>query len=292
MQQEIDIMVAGRPVRKIAHNGKIFVVAKEGSEYEIRVKNNDTKRVLGVCSVDGLNVIDGKEADTEGAGYIIHGYGSYTVRGFRTSNDEVHPFVFNKKDKSYAAESEETGGDTKNCGVIGVIFHAEKIKTPKKTPKVTIIREKEYVPYIPHVPWASPYIRPYRWPEVWCESTTAYCSSLSNDFNSSAVTRSTSITPNIIASASTSNTSAMPISSETLDGGAFDLGTEFSDEVVTDKVTNTSFDIDYTLGAIEIYYASREQLIAMGVPVDKENSVAFPSAFKSTGFCKVPRRKK
>lgn len=265
MKQQVDILVNGKPVKQIAHNGRIFIVAKHGTPYEIRLKNNGTSRVLAVPSVDGLNVINGEESKSDGAGYIINGYGSYTIRGYRTSNDEVHPFEFSTKAQSYANKSEN--GDTRDCGVIGVAFHSEKIAPIK----YKIIKEKEYVPYYPappYYPWT-----PYKqtepdWMAMSGSSGNVMHSMLSNSCNSF----SGDYDQQHMISANNCS---------------LDMGTKFSEESVQDSVVDSKFDINYELGRIEIFYASRKVLESMGIPVDKASAVAFPSAFK--GFCKPPR---
>jgi hypothetical protein len=67
----------------------------------------------------------------------------------------------------------------------------------------------------------------------------------------------------------------------------FDLGTKFSEKEISDSVTDTTFESSHIMQRVEVYYASREQLKAMGVPVDQAKAVAFPRAF--SGFCKPPR---
>lgn len=270
MQQEIDILVNGKPVKQIAHNGRIFIVAKHGTPYEIRLKNNSTSRVLGVASVDGLNVIDGEESKSDGAGYIIHGYGSYTIRGYRTSNDEVHPFVFSSKDQSYANKSDN--GDTRDCGVIGVAFHAEK----QEPVRYKVIKEKEYVPvpynpfpWRPHRPWTTePYWISYK---TTTGHNAQYLNSCTSSLGSATMRCATSFDENA------------PIGCHSLD-----MGTKFSDESVSDSVVDSEFKIGRTLGTVEIFYASRSVLESMGVPMNRSMEVVFPKAFK--GFCRPPRR--
>lgn len=273
MNQEIDILVEGRPVRKIAHDGKIFIIAKPGTQYEIRLKNNSTSRVMAACSVDGLSVLDGEPAKSDGAGYLINGYGSYSIKGWRTSNEEVHPFQFSKKSKSYAEKSEN--GTTLNCGIIGVVFHAEKIKTPKV--------EKEYIPYpvYPKKPWTWPFDDPYRPYQPYWDNDRYYCGdvtyTMTSSLNGSNNVQNSLNNSGILRTANVSSLSAST---------NFDLGTKFSKEVVEDQVTTAKFKIAYELGRIEIYYASLEVLKKMGVPTERAKEVAFPQAF--SGFCKVP----
>ena len=81
-QQDVEILVNDKPLRKIAHEGKIYVIAQKGREYTIRLRNYDSSRVTGVCSVNGLNVISGEPSQEKDTGYIVNGYGTYHIRGF------------------------------------------------------------------------------------------------------------------------------------------------------------------------------------------------------------------
>ena len=58
-------------------------------------------------------------------GYVVNGLSPIEIKGFRTDNDTVHPFKFSTKRRSYAAKSDEAGGDTSNCGVIGIEVYDE-----------------------------------------------------------------------------------------------------------------------------------------------------------------------
>lgn len=242
---------------------------------------------MAVAAIDGLNVITGEAAETDGPGYVLDGYNSYTIKGWRTSNDEVRAFEFSKKGKSYAAKSED--GDVRNCGVIGVAIHAEKVKQPKA------IKEKEYIPYYvdrPYWPYYTYSNTPYPYWTITSGTSTAnhfgnpssitYTSS-----NQSGQNTCQSVMMNSCGSSS-GNTGLLRSAAYTV--ADFDMGTKFSESSLEDKVENTKFKSSHIISKIEIYYASEEQLRRMGVPVDKETKVAFPEAFGSKGFCKVPKK--
>jgi hypothetical protein len=281
---EVEILVNGKPVKKYSHNGKTYIQANKGSAYSIRVKNNSWNRRLFVVSVDGINVLNGKAAGSDQAGYVINGYSSYEVAGFRTSNEEVHPFKFNDKQKSYAAKSDETGGDVSNCGVIGVRVYEEKVKPlPQLVTNTIIIREP--VQPIPH-PWDTPWNNP-----PWRTSPTWTCNSSDITYGASldggSRKRSSSDDSDGLLRSCNLMMSSDPVATVTQDM-AFDAGTEFSKEAITDKVVDTEFDIGRLLVSIEIFYAYRDGLLNMGVPVTKEVKVSMPSAFPSR-FCKPPK---
>ena len=121
----VDILVNGNSTAKYYKDGKVYVEAKDGSEYEILIKNNGFNKVLAVSSVDGLNVLNGEPSGEVDSGYIINGYNSYRIKGFRYSDEKVGAFKFSKKENSYA--SSKSVELTINCGVIGVRIYNENV---------------------------------------------------------------------------------------------------------------------------------------------------------------------
>lgn len=266
---DVDILVNGKPVKKYSHQGKIFIEAKEGSEYSVRVKNGTQNQLLAIAAVDGINVLDGKAAGSTQAGYVLNGYNSYEIKGFRTSNDSVNAFKFSKKNKSYAAKSDETGGDTSNCGVIGIQFFSQKPK-----PFNTVER---------HVFAPDNLRRPTWYYDIQYGTNTADSSggSLRRCYNNS-------ITSSLGGGQLNANCFASSSELPEAELAAFDLGTEFSKTEISDKVRDVEFEIGSLYTTTEIYYASRDSLEAMGVPLEKVSLVSFPKAFP-TKFCKPPR---
>ena len=283
--QKVEVCVAGKPVKLFAHDGKLYVEAREG-EYTIKLKNDSYSRVLAVASVDGLNVISGEIAVADDAeGYIIQGRSAYEIKGWRVSNDKVNAFAFGKKDQSYAAKSEATDGDTSNVGVIGVRFYSEKAKpAPTIVYRDRVIEKEVPVPYYPRrplVPW-----RPYPYEPYWASDSNTYDTTFTC---STSVSKSADISRGVTRSVSLNNVQEMgfaPIA----DNVEFDIGTVFTDKEVEDKVTNVEFEQGRLLEFVEIYYASRAQLEAMGVPIKKEAAVNFPTSFQGAGYCKPPRK--
>ena len=49
----------GRQLPVYWHEGRAYVVGKPGNEYSVRIRNRQRDDVLGVISVDGVNVITG-----------------------------------------------------------------------------------------------------------------------------------------------------------------------------------------------------------------------------------------
>ena len=101
---EVDIMVYGKPVREYVDKKKTYIEGRQGTDFAIRIKNNGSKRILAVTSVDGLSVIDGKESnyDIDSQGYIISPYDSIIISGWRISDEKVKQFFFTNKENSYA----------------------------------------------------------------------------------------------------------------------------------------------------------------------------------------------
>lgn len=300
IETNVEVLVNGKPVKQLGHDGRIFVEAKDGSEYEVKLKNDSYSRVLAVVSIDGINAISGEEAkENDEVGYVIDARSSYTLKGFRVSDDKVNQFVFSKKEKSYAAKSEATEGSTKNCGVIAVRFYAEKVKLPVYRTKIVerIVEKPIYVPY--ERPWRRPYPYPYFGDDVWC-STSVTCNSASAIDNVGGTLSFSGGRNNVMRSMSASKGGdSAPlqaflnqVQSQPVEGKLipdFDMGTEFSDKEVDDKVTHVEFKKDRLIYDYQIFYASRAVLESFGVVFDKKPSVSFPQAFQPAGYCKSPK---
>jgi hypothetical protein len=122
---EIRVLVKGRPVNEYPHNGQVFLEGRHGSNFEIEFKNLSPTRVEAVLSVDGLSVIDGKEAGPASSGYVVDAFQTVRIPGWKLTDEQVAAFVFAGKGKSYATQST---GSSRNNGVIGALVFAEKFK--------------------------------------------------------------------------------------------------------------------------------------------------------------------
>lgn len=100
----------------------VYAVGEAGARYVIGIENNSNQRYEVLASVDGLDVIDGQEADFTKRGYVINPYTSFVIEGWRTSDDTVAAFRFSDMDSAYA----ERMGKGRNIGVVGVAFFQEE----------------------------------------------------------------------------------------------------------------------------------------------------------------------
>jgi hypothetical protein len=113
----------GQPLETFQRGDRFYVLGRAGDRYSIRVKNPTPRRVEAILSVDGLDVIDGEDADlARKRGYVIQPGGELVVDGFRTSTTQVAAFRFSSVGESYA----ELKGKGRNVGVIGVAIFEEK----------------------------------------------------------------------------------------------------------------------------------------------------------------------
>ncbi|MGE3177996.1 MAG: hypothetical protein AB7O32_11040, partial [Vicinamibacterales bacterium] len=76
----LDVLVDGRRVQQHAHQGRLYVEARKGKEYAIRIRNPYGVRVAVALSVDGLNTIDAKETTAgEARKWVLPPYGTVTI---------------------------------------------------------------------------------------------------------------------------------------------------------------------------------------------------------------------
>src|SRR5512147_729115 len=112
----------GRALPIYAKDGRRWVVGTPRQEYSVRVCNSTGGRVLGVVSVDGVNVITGDTAGPSQSGYVLSPYECADIGGWRKSMAHTAAFYFTELPDAYAART----GRPENVGVIGVAFFPEK----------------------------------------------------------------------------------------------------------------------------------------------------------------------
>jgi len=132
---------SGRVLPLYWHDGERHVAGEPGREYEIRLRNPGSGRVLAVTSVDGVNVITGRTASPAQSGYVLDPWGLVEIDGWRKNMDEVAAFYFTALPDSYAART----GRPDNVGVIGVALFRER-ERPMPMESDTMARTESAAP--------------------------------------------------------------------------------------------------------------------------------------------------
>ena len=110
------------------HNGEWWVAGRPGARYAVQIRNASGERVMGVMSVDGVNVITGDTASWGQSGYVLSRYQNAQITGWRKNEAEVAAFNFTALPRSYAART----GRPDNVGVIGVAVFRERYQPPMR----------------------------------------------------------------------------------------------------------------------------------------------------------------
>ena len=112
----------GSPLPSASFGGRDYVAGSDGQRYVIQIENHTGNRFEAVATVDGLDVVDGKDGALSKRGYLIDPWASLQIDGFRRSQSAVAAFRFGAVKDSYAARK----GNDRNVGVIGVAFFHER----------------------------------------------------------------------------------------------------------------------------------------------------------------------
>ena len=120
----------GRQLPVYWHQGRAYVVGKPGNEYAVRIRNRQREDVLGVISVDGVNVITGETAQALQSGYVLAPYRQFDISGWRKNLASIAAFYFTSLPDSYASRT----GRPDNVGVIGVALYRKKAEPPPAAP--------------------------------------------------------------------------------------------------------------------------------------------------------------
>lgn len=124
---DIEVVAEGYPLEAIYGRGRRYVEAREGSEYEVVVRNPLPVRVAVALSVDGLNTIDARRTSAwESSKWVIEPYGTVRIKGWQTSSTNARRFYFTTERDSYAAKL----GRASDLGVITAVFYRES--TPRR----------------------------------------------------------------------------------------------------------------------------------------------------------------
>ena len=115
------------------HDGQWWVAGRPGARYAVELRNTTGAHVLGVMSVDGVNVISGETAGWDQSGYVLNSGQRAPITGWRKSDAEVAAFHFTALPLSYAART----GRPDHVGVIGVAVFRERLPVPPPVPAPT-----------------------------------------------------------------------------------------------------------------------------------------------------------
>jgi hypothetical protein len=272
------VQVNGRACKEYTHKGMSFIEARTGTNYTVKIKNDNPYRVMAVLSVDGLDVVTGKPAEETNTGYIIDAYSSLDVKGYRISDDNSASFIFTSKGKSYVQQAKS---NATNAGVIGLRTYKEKV------PYYSGWILDSGVPYtilgnntINTIPCT------YTVGNTTVTGTTTAANNCSNYFNTTlASNTSLNASSGILRSMNVSSATSTPLSHK-----QFDTGTGWGSKL-EDKVTRVSFEKGDMLVEMSVYYASKEALVEMGVDLQNTPKIAkepiMPKAFGN--YCTPPK---
>lgn len=121
---------SGETLPVYRHRGEHWVAGRPGARYAVSLRNATPGRLMGVVSVDGVNVISGQTAAWHQTGYVLGPWQLYDISGWRKSDHEVAAFHFTALSSSYAART----GRPAHVGVIGVAVFREKPEAPAVAP--------------------------------------------------------------------------------------------------------------------------------------------------------------
>lgn len=122
----VAVEVGGRPAHLYPApdgSGRHYLEAREGASYVLRLTNRCGERLGVVVTVDGLNAISGGRGHGRGRMYVLDPGQQTTVRGWRTSLQDVRRFTFVDEEASYAARS---GKANSRMGWIELSVYREK----------------------------------------------------------------------------------------------------------------------------------------------------------------------
>jgi len=250
---DIKVLVNGTPVKKyFDNNGNVWIEARKGSSFSIKITNETYKRSLAVVSVDGLNVINGKHLiPEEGKGYIINKYSSINIPGWKINENDVKEFYFTtKEEESYARK---IGADERNIGVIACAFFPEKINYTYSYATAYSVSGSAENPIYTNDIWLG---RDTANSEV-IGSVNAYNCSVTVDSNSGYIKES-------------------PVESVSVGSG----------QQVEYRTYSIDFERDVLSHIITIYYDTWDGLKRRGILRDDKDYREYPKAFPSNGnYC-------
>ena len=275
------VQVNGRACKEYTHKGMSFIEARHGTNYTVKIKNDNPYRVMAVLSVDGLDVVTGKPAEETNTGYIIDAYNSLDIKGYRISDDNSASFIFTSKGKSYVQQAKS---NATNAGVIGLRTYKENY-----TGWLTVTSTYTTIPLTYTIGSNSfgNITTTGGTTATTVSGTTTAAYNCSNYYSSTTTPLSSApkASSGILRSMNVSSDTSKPLSHK-----QFDTGTGWGSKL-EDKVTRVSFEKGDMLVEMSMYYASKEALLEMGVDLQNTPKIAkepvMPKAFGN--YCTPPK---
>jgi hypothetical protein len=285
-QFEIRVLVKGRSIQEFPHNGQVFIEGREGSNFEIEIKNHTNQRVEAVLSVDGLSILDGEEAGYGSRGFVLDPFQIARIPGWKLTDQAAAAFVFSGSKGSYVAQST---GSARNTGVIGVMAFKEKAQ-PAVFP--------HYPPVYPNTLLGGSPFRSYNNTSApTLSSFGARSAGMSKGIAPRGGEAINHMSATLSASASSSDSVGYGATMDWMDqeqersaGVTQSLGTGFGHET-NFKTTEVSFIRGDMLVTMAMYYDNARGLRARGIELSKKavrvntQPEAFPAIRKG---CKPP----
>jgi hypothetical protein len=121
----LTVLMDDSPRPEYGMDGKIYVEAIKGREYQLRITNPLPCRVAVALSVDGLNTINAKHTNARSASkWILEPYQTITLSGWQINGSQARKFYFTGEKHSYGAFL----GQTQDLGIIEAVFFKEKVR--------------------------------------------------------------------------------------------------------------------------------------------------------------------
>ena len=113
---DVQVIVDGRATPLYTAPGRWdrrYFQAFRGRNYALALTNNTGRRIGVLIAVDGLNVVNGQRSRlaADEAMYVLDPWERTTIRGWRTSLDQIRKFVFVDEERSYAERTGQANGD-------------------------------------------------------------------------------------------------------------------------------------------------------------------------------------
>lgn len=268
------------------------IEGRHGSNFEIEVRNKTAGRVEIVASVDGVSITDGKLASAASTGYVLNGYQTIIIPGWKLDGRSAASFRFtNKKGTSYAEQV--IGEALAQKGVIGLIAYSEKIKPVTNYIPINVWPNNTPDPWYPGYPGTP--IRPHNptrpyWDQPIARGMTGATLSASSStmsYNAGDTTKGISSASACLNSATLTASAATAQAAVSPTEEVVQMGTEFGSK--TDfKTTTTSFERGAEIARMEMYYSDASGLRKdYGVDVTRPQSER-PKAFPADSGCPTP----